>query len=818
MSLSPACAGSVAACVHDLLPTLVLLQGACPRETRDALSRVEALAPTLPTLCGNATLQRDLACALAPDGALARLATCAVTYGGVPRQLLGQFSAATLRNFLCGPPSSAVASAPAGAPPPTMYLWVARAALAGAAAATVAVAARRMRRPGTVPRSLTVAALLLWATVWAGAVAGGAAPRHDDLDAGPRFEMEDFYFRDDVTACHSSIARVAPDALVQDRVLTVLAPASRARELYERTMTTTVVPSHGNASLRTLCGHCGLHSADAALVAHLVLGTPWRAAEEAADVSFGVVVPAFAPRAWRRALAAALAPPLDAAGAVFASREQAEADVAASTRVAPAIVGASALLTCATLYASVASLHDAGRRAVPTIALTVAVLSVVLASLALGDAVRAALGVSRSPYAVVVVPVSLGTGVDGALILLSTYRRSGRFDHAWPSIVGSGVTSAFSFVVGLCLPVPHLRALFATCAATFVASTSLGVLVFPPCVRALCPLQVGHDADHLGERRRSARLLWKPALAVLVAVWVAMLPYVRPIGTSADLSYTIARDAMTRRFLDRAHALRAGAAGGGELATAPAVVAALVDDGANWTAAAARIDAVGSLPLVDWHAAFAASGARDLAAWRARAATRLMYGPFFGDGASVVLRTTSGFGDAPTADALRALHSRDGDGVCFARVDCMAEYTVDAIVRRLWVLALAAALGSTVVAVGIAGRHGLAVMPALALSYATMTAVLGATRVPAHMLLVAAYAVSPGFLVDFQIHLAYNPDTCTAVLMSAATSVASMAPYVLTYLPGVRDFAVCYIGFLTLGLLCAFLATVTRSIHKWDAL
>ena len=777
---------SIAACVRDFLPHLVLLQGVCPDETRHALRVVREIGPTLPQLCVNVTVQARVSDAFASVRDLAR---CAVTYGGFSASHLGRFGMPLVRNFLCGPPPTLAPAPPPATPWVPWWRGVALGALAVACATTAGVHRARLKRRRTPPVAALVA-VLAWLLV-------GLATAPTLLREDKSFAMSDFYYRDGTTACHFEFAAVLPDADVQRRTLSVHAPTRRVKDVYRHVRALPVQ----RTSLRELCGHCDLQG-DADVVRHLVLDGA--APSHSSTATFHLVLPAFAPRAWRRALAQALERTVDE-DVVFVSREQAEADVRASTRVEPTVVICSVLLTFVTLLSSV----TAFTRSASALLLTLGVLGVVAAALFVGDGVRAALGVAHSPYALVVVPVCLGTGVDSALILLTTYQRSGRFDHAWPSILGSGLTSACSFAAGLLLRVPHLQSLFATGAATFLASTALGVLAFPPCIRACVPKR--RVAPEATAHEPHGRLLWKPALAALVVLWVSLLPFVHPVGTSADLTYTIAEHSMTRRFLDHTRATAA---------PPPSVVYAFVRDSAsaNWTDVHARLAAAGATPVLDWHAAYLESAEPSLASWRAHAATRFVFGPLLGERASALVASAPYASSATDADALRALHAHDSEGVCFAQEDRMGGYTVDVIARRLWILALAAVTCSTAVGVAIAGRHGAAVLPALVLSYGTMTAVLGATRTPAHMLLVAAYAVSPGFLVDFQIHLAYNPDTRVAVLTSAATSVASMVPYVFTHLPGVRDFAVCYVGFLVIGVLHAFLATVTRSIHGWEAL
>ena len=794
----------VDACLRDLLPNLLLLQGACPDETDRALRLLNDVEPWLHGMCVNASLQRALDVDLA-SGATHALAACAAKHTAFADAYLPHLSVPTLRNFLCGPPP--VFSPSYATPPPPASARLLLTPYVALAAAALAVACTALARRS---RGFRGAAALFWVVV-----VGAALPRMCAADR--TVDMGGFYLRDAVTECFHRLGALAPDAVLGDRLVTVSAPRAAAKAVYEELRYLRV----DGTTLREMCGHCSL-LASRELVQAFVLGdasTP-PSHDDPRDALFSVVMPAFAPRAWRRAFAARWEERLRdrAEGCVvFASREQAEADVLRSMRAPPSVLCASAALTLATLWAAVACFQDAtilsARAAGASLALSLLVMGVVVASLVVGEALCVLCGVPRSPFSLLVVPLCLGTGVDNALILLTSYRRFGRFDHAWPSIVASALTSTCSFAAGLLLAVPHLRSLFLTCIATVGSGTALHVLATPACIR-LCVSKRMH-AQQLTDGPPRQRLLWKPALYVLALLWLVLLPFVSPVVSTTDLTFQVAEASMTRRFMDRTRsAPETGSA---------ALYALVTTDDANWTRLerhmARDLDA---RVTADWHRAYLASAAPTTsAAWKARSGSQLTFGAFFGrNGTSVLLgavpkRATS---DAAKADAMRAMHALDEKDVCFASEDYLSSYTMRVVQANLWKLALLTAIFSTLVGVGIAGRHGLSVFPALLMSYATMTGVVSATHMHMHMLLVAVYLIAPGFLVDFQLHMAFNPDTRSAVLLGAATSVASMTPYVFSHLPGVKEFSICYIGFLVIGLLHAFLATVTRSIDGWDAL
>ena len=800
----PWCA-DVDACLRDLLPSLLLLQGACPDETDRALRLLNRIEPWLHGVCGNVSLQHALDADLVTGGATHALAACAAEHTDFADAYLPHLSVPTLRNFLCGPPEAMHSTH--SVQPPTPVTAASCVAFAAAALAVGCTAFARRRR------ACRIGAALCWAIVVIVAL-----PRMRTADRA--VDMWGFYVRDAVTECFHRLGALAPDAVLGDRVVAVSAPRAVAKALYEEMRDLRVA----GTSLRAMCGHCSL-LASREVVRDFVLdiAAPQRPPPphpDGAYVLFSVVLPSFAPRVWRRTFAARWEERLmqGHAEVVFASREQAEADVLRSMRAPPRVFFASAALTLGTLWAAVACFQDSyaapARAAGASLALSLLVMGVVVASLVVGEALCVVCGVPRSPFSLVVVPLCLGTGVDNALILLTAYRRSGRFEHAWPSIFASALTSTCSFAAGLVLAVPHLRSLFLTCIATVASGTALHALVTPSCIR-LCVSKREH-AQQLTEGPPRQRLLWKPALCVLALLWLVLLPFISPVVSTTDLTFQVTDSSMTRRFMDRTR---------GAPETSSAAVYALVrTDGANWTRLEDHLTRdLDARVTADWHRAYLASSVADAppSAWKARSGAQLTFGAFFGkNGTSVLLgampkRATT---DAAKAAAMRAMHALDEEDVCYASEDYLSSYTMHVVQSQLWKLALLTAAFSTLMGVVIAQKHGFCVFPALLMSYATMTGVVGATHMHMHMLLVAVYLIAPGFLVDFQLHMAFNPDTRSAVLLGAATSVASMTPYVFSHLPGVKEFSICYIGFLVIGLLHAFLATVTRSIDGWDAL
>ena len=562
----------------------------------------------------------------------------------------------------------------------------------------------------------------------------------------------------------------------------------------------------------------------------------------------------------------------DAATVAFAMREQANADVDASMRAEPHVVALSVGMLGATLYLSM--LHflrgrkkEAGGVWWRAMAASVGVMACVASAVGVARVIAGrALLLPASPYSVVVAPLVLGTGIDASLILLHTFRRSRSFAFAWPSILASSATTLLSFGAGLFLSVPHIRAFFGEAMLAVATSTALQVVAFPPMLRRLvprppvrrhprvsaragagakqpppsqpgeeapAPAKEGEAADDDNEEAsddeaaaprdapRTTRLYWRPALAALTIVWISLLPTAHWIDTSFDLTQQIGADTMTRRFLDASRVVP-------QARTAPVYVLVRGVETANWTDVRARMRDADLEVGVDWRASYEGSRATSVAEWRSTPLARVAYAPFLGaehDASVIVTTRPAAKGDADedeegdedgesTADAARAMrewHARGSEGVCFADVERVGPYTVDTVFRKLWLLALVACVASTAVGALIAGWHGMASFVALALSYVTTLGIVSALHVRVHMALIAAFLVAPGFLVDFTLHVSYHPDAVAAVLLSGLTSVAGIAPYVLTQLPGIHDFAIVFTSFIVIGLLHAFAASVTRA-------
>jgi hypothetical protein len=792
-------------CVQSMLPVFAVLQDVCTEEMAKVEEAVRAIPPVDP--CHNASFEAYALASFEPGGAIHAMARCAVAHMQLPQRVLSFLAYAPFRDLACGVPAST----------PPLPLPSVNAARAGWTLVLAALAmggtlrSHLSRAPGLERRRAraSVATAACWIALLV------LSP--PQLPSRVQGVLSDFYYRDDVSACLFEIERTRPNALLQDRTLSVTAPTARLSDVYRELRTAQV---EGGGTLREKCGHCAL-GAPAGVVEHLVFETPSPPEGAPARSVIALVLPPHVPLAWRQALSQSLAARFSADPEVaFVSRQQAEADVWAAMHVEAPVFWLGVALTVLTLVASVTWMlrgelgGGVALASARVLAASVGILVVVVLSLCAGDALRRGFGVPQSAYGTLVAPLAMGTGVDGALLLINVYRRSEKLDHAWPSILGSVTTSVISFCMGLALRVPHLQYLFAACAFTLGAGAALQVLALPWLLKWCFGAALTRTCAEGAAGGRWKRLYWKPAIGALAVLWLLLLPRFQNVGTSSDLSYQVAHDSMTRRFLDLTRGIE-----GADVCP----LYALVRDrhAANWTDVHARVARVG-YPIFDWHASYRTSGDASQDAWLARTTARVAYGAFASNdsvtsvlmaGSSAVpLRTSSADSQAR---ALEALHALDTADACFTSPDRLAAYTVDRVLSGMWIYGLVVACVSTAVGVGIAGPHGAAVFPAIVLSYATVVVALGVWQMQVHMLLVAVFIISPGVICDYTIHLSYNADAKPAVLLGALTSVASILPYAATGLPGVRDFAVCFVGFVFVGLLTAFATTVTRG---WEAL
>ncbi len=798
----------VAACLHDALPRLIMLQELCPVETERALDVIDQIALADMEVCTNATMDHGMDAHFMPShGVFYTLARCAIQFLAVEDTYFSFMAWAPFRSYVCGVREVTAASprtASANEQLGLVYSALCATLLASSLALSAYVCAlyvRRRCKPTTFVKGMHAAAWISWTFFLLFTV------MHSSDSGMPQDDLYDFYYKDPATACAFNIRRETPNAIIQDNMLSLVTTERSAKEVYE---TVRHLDVHGH-TLASVCGHCSLFCMGAAdLVSHLVLDTPLKSPGDR-QVTINMLLPPFADGGWRRALARRLhalgAPRPDLA---FITREQAARDVHDSVRVGEATMALSAALTFGMVFGSIH--HICGRAAVlHALVVSSAVFALLYLSFMAGKAARACLGVDPSPFDVVVLPLLLGTGVDSAFILLSSYTRTGTFEHAWPSIFGSQLTTLCSFVAGLWIPVPHLTRLFATCIATTIANTALQVVTLPPLIGALVEPASARKAYCTAGLDAPRRASWKYAVAMLFVLWLVLLPLLQPVGTASDISFQVAEDSMTRRFLERS--------GSGDASPSPVYV--LVRDmyDANWTDVRRRVaEDVDASMLVDWYATYQTSPEYSIDEWMQQPMANVAYRSFLSEtsNASVLVaaRAHNGGGAVETLEALRRKSTAD---VCFADVDDMAVYTVDVTSRRIWILAMIIMSLSTTVGIGIAGKHGAMALPAIAMSYAATLAFIGVAGIHIHMLLIAVFVIAPGLLVDFVLHLTYNPSMEFAVFMSAMTSVTSMVPYVFTSLPGVRDFAVTYIGFLVIGLIHAFAATFTHAV-RWEAL
>ena len=479
------------------------------------------------------------------------------------------------------------------------------------------------------------------------------------------------------------------------------------------------------------------------------------------------------------------------------------------------LYAASTFLT--TLALAIAVHASFTRDACASLAVALVIVSVVVSSIAIGEAASRLLGLAASPYNAVIAPIILGTGVDSALLLMNAFRKTKGLDHAWPSIVASQATTMLSFAVGMLMPVAHIRAFFLHSILTLGVSFFMQVGCFSYLARRV-PYDDGHSDPKTppppaGTRGGPPRD-WRWSTLVIGSLWLAVLPCLSPIRLDFDLQNQVATSTQTHRFLtatENANRSR----------SVPMYAFARNSD-ANWTDVRTRLGAMSATAVIDWNAGFEADGAADVDAWRRTPAAQLMYGGFIdGETGASALYASLRVDDSMRWDSsnrgrytsvLQTMARMATPDVCFASFDLMDGHTLARVASELWKLALASSLICTVFAVAIARQHGLVALGALGLSYALTLSIVAALRVRVHMMLVAVFLIAPGLLTDFLMHMMYNADSRTAVLWSGVTSALSISPYLAAPASGVRDFALVYAIFVVVGLLHAMSATCTRAI------
>ena len=785
--------GTVEECIRGLLPSLFVVRLQCPDEVRAAEHIVSDLLLRGASMCTNATLHVEMASAFESGGTFFGLAACATRAMSFDQMYVSFLAWAPFRALICGPPPIGLAGAlPTEGDPSMRPVY---AAAVATALFTLGVVTSRVGSLSTQRHRLLIAC-------WLVLLVACIPPLRLRSQA---MDVDGLFYRDELTSCALDFQRALPHANVRNRVTSVVAPVASLPALYERMRTMEV----GNASLRSVCGHCSLYAfgltTASGLNEHLILNrTPDRVDEVGIA---NVMLPAHVPRQWAEEWTARLRPLMSSYdGAAFTNLHQAELDLAESISVDGGIYVASLSLT---LFALCVAVYTYTRNVVASLCIASGVTFVVVASIAIGDAACALVRLPRSPYNAVISPVILGTGVDSALILMHAFRQTKGLDHAWPSIMASQATTLLSFAMGVLLPVAHIQNFFVHSMATLLISFLMQAAFFSYIARHAT---YALTAD---EGPSAPPAYWKWSAAGLVGCWLVMLPSLQPIRVEFNMQNQISEQTLTYAFLQAtSHSSRGDSV---------PMYAFLKTLDTNWTDLNARMSAVDATPVFDWHADYVASGSPNISAWKATPSAQLMFNAFVSphSGANAIYanldvgEATAGWGFDDTSryvNALQLLERERAPGLCFASFDLMDGYTLTKVLAVLWVLGLGSCCVCTLFAIGIARHHGLACFATLGMSYAFGLAAMAALRIKVHMMIIAVFLVAPGLLTDYIMHMTYNADTKSAVAWSALISVLSIVPYVASPSRGVRDFSVAYIIFVASGLMHAFVTTCTRSI------
>lgn len=778
-------------CWSELYSMLMVVQMSCPTEFAAATDFISPFFHmNASQICTSPEFGQVMASAMQPNGVLADVAACAVRHSESAAHYLRYMSWPTFKVLVCGPHVFEEAAPTAAASTWYLGLGVLQCVLFATCAAAVVVSwFRGHLRTGTPPRGDIV--LLFIALISLSAPLSWYRERAVELD--------DFFAHDDVTACSRLLQDALPDAGTTNLLIGVTAPAASIRQVYDEVRDLSV----DNVSLASLCGHCGL-MADAHLTKHLVLHEPLVKHDSLATLT--IDMPASTPKWWRVALANRMRNHVEGMHRVaFSSREQTEYDVHDALHGRPEYGVASVVAVLVGLYVM---LWCTLRCVVPTILLTCGVILLIGASLVVGDAIAGAMHLHSSSYNIIVAPLLLGISVDSALILLGTYSRTASFLGGWPSIVASYLTTICGFGAGLAMPVTQLRSFFAQCIISLLACATLqfGAL---PCLLRMCVQQV---AEPRGMRSRGTRA-WKIAVVLLGCAWLATALRQRPIRSEFNVHhYQVWEESQTFKFASAmVHTP--------QLSNLSAVHIVTHDtplDEINWTDVYAKAHVAKADVYVDWHKQLQRAG-KPFETWIGEPAVQVAFGPFINRErnatALLALQPFDAYATAAThAAELGALHELSSSQFCFANNARLGGYTVEFILRRIWTVVAVSVIVAFCTGLAIAGPHGICAGLAILLSYVLSTFAIGALGVRVHLMSVAVFVIAPGLLVDYTLHVVYNPDTVRVVLCSAALSIASMLPYTAIPLGGLRDFAVVYVIFVAIGVLHALTVPISKYI------
>lgn len=619
-----------------------------------------------------------------------------------------------------------------------------------------------------------------------------------------RTDMYDFYVQDEHTRCAFDILRAHPRAVVSDRMLMLLAAstADMRRLLHAEILHADV----RNATLASMCGFCGLQC-----VSRTVAWSPELTRDVILDdgrdslepVLCSLVFPETADLTWRADLARHLQ---RVDGLVFSSFAQFETDMNASVASNDALVMAS---TVALLLITYTALRNAY--------LTAACIVWLLGALCISDAVGAALGISFSPWNVLVAPFALGVGSDAMFILKHHFLLGGTgwVARAFPSILASYATTVATFAVALTVPIPNLQSFFLSCILCMTTMLGMQYTLFPVCIRKCVDASVVHPVPRVPRRA----LVMGAAFALTLAVGAAALVPSRLTLTSTfDMTSQMLPQTRSHRIMQFAHSIQTDTraplyalfdvARGDLRATVDGIVAD-VDD---------------AQPFLDWTYDFPDAShlesADGVAAWMTDPFNRMRYEPLVGPRTAVAIYTAPYRLESTTdADARFVTALPHAPGACATSFERLGAYTLSKLLRSIALMCVASVMFTGTCAAILVGRaRAGAVVLAVTLTYATLAVAVCVMNINVTLMVASCLILLPGLVCDFALHLSYDPQTLHAVVFTALSSGASMLPYALfSPILGVRDFASVYTLAIVLGLLFAVAGSRADDYAKVEA-
>ena len=640
---------------------------------------------------------------------------------------------------------------------------------------------------------------ITWWSVFFGVLLAGGV-RVPDVD------LNGFYYEDGVTQCSQELKRWLPGAIVRDKFVSFSAPYAEVARTYDLVRSTDV----DGRSLRELCGHCAMavHHSPVPVHMNLLFDLPLPPCPTPETrVVFSIIFPESTSVTWRKHFAERMRGVLPP-DVFFSAAAQAREDVIETVTSEPHLAYASASAVLLVLATAVCERRNAACDAVLIFACVGGLVLSVMAAHSLSALMR----IRDSPFNVMVMPIVIGTGAD-ALMMLLHYRRSGQRKwsmSASPSIVASQLSTAISFCFGMFLPVAHFRSFFITSILAIVISCIMQLTLFP----ALIVTLKGSAVQKTPKAAMPPHML-KGLLVLLCLAAAGVVPFLRPIRASFSLTSQLSTDSMTYKFLDTSYAQ-------GHIVSP---VYAYARGEVNWTRVRSSFDAMGVSMMFDWNDAWTRSEL-PFREWIQDPFNLMMYGWTLGqhegsDGhtyhdsvlvGSMPYNLSAG-ADDDTA-VLERLHSEDGRGVCLVNYERLGGYTIHKVFRTIWVLAVLSTLVSTAAGVVLSGWYGaLPAGLALLYSFGAIACVLSVGGITVNMMVLVVLLIGPGLIIDYTLHLSYSPATYRAVLFSFLTSVCSALPYLLSSVPGVRDFALVYICFLTAGITTALASTLAKSFQ-----